>query len=224
MSEEKRIAMLLAGSGYLDGSEINEAVMCHLATKLKGARVDFFSLNEDQSSCVNHCNEENHASKRNVLEESARIVRGAVAPIQELKHENYSGLVIPGGFGVAKNFCNFAEKGAQAEINIHVENCIASFISEHKAIMAVCIAPALVGMVAAKQKIPLMMTLGNASNDASKNLKSLGHSIVDCSAGECVSDPRHPIITTPAFMHDISIEEAWLGILKATEKFFQAMG
>jgi enhancing lycopene biosynthesis protein 2 len=49
--------------------------------------------------------------KRNVLLESARIARGNVKPLTELKASDYDALVVPGGFGVAKNLSDYAFKG-----------------------------------------------------------------------------------------------------------------
>ena len=42
--------------------------------------------------------------------ESARIARGAPKPLSELKAEDVDALVVPGGFGAAKNLCDFGFK------------------------------------------------------------------------------------------------------------------
>jgi enhancing lycopene biosynthesis protein 2 len=46
-----------------------------------------------------------------VLEESARISRGNCKDLKELKAKDFDALIIPGGFGVAKNLSDFAFKG-----------------------------------------------------------------------------------------------------------------
>ena len=38
-----------------------------------------------------------------MLIESARIARGAISPLSELKEEEHSAVILPGGFGAAKN-------------------------------------------------------------------------------------------------------------------------
>ena len=42
--------------------------------------------------------------------ESARIARGQVSPLTELTAEGVDALVIPGGFGAAKNLSDFGFK------------------------------------------------------------------------------------------------------------------
>ena len=219
--KDKKVAVLVSGCGYLDGAEINETVFTLLSLKLKGWETECFGVDQPIDQPMNHLNEEvlSAASARNSLEEAARICRGRIRPMAELNPENFIGLAIPGGFGVAKNFCNFATKGAQATLNPEVERVLDSFLSDIKPILAVCIAPALVGLVAAKKNIPLLMTLGSSSNDAALQAKSMGHSIVEAGASDCVIDPRQRIVSTPAFMCEIDMQEAWPGIQKSAEAF-----
>lgn len=40
---------------------------------------------------------------RNVLQESARIARGNIKSLEHLKAADFHALIIPGGFGAAKN-------------------------------------------------------------------------------------------------------------------------
>ena len=51
------------------------------------------------------------------MEESARIARGAVSDLDTLDHSNFDALFIPGGFGAAKNLCDFGFKGAEMEVD-----------------------------------------------------------------------------------------------------------
>ena len=62
-----------------------------------------------------------------MLSESARIARGAVSDISNLKTNNYAALFVPGGFGVAKNLSNFAFEGHRCTVNRQVEEVIRSF-------------------------------------------------------------------------------------------------
>ena len=45
-----------------------------------------------------------------MLIESARIARGSVSPLTELKSTDVSAVVFPGGFGAAKNLSDFGFK------------------------------------------------------------------------------------------------------------------
>lgn len=48
---------------------------------------------------------------RNVLTESARIARGKITDLAQLRAANHDAAIFPGGFGAAKNLCVF-ELGA----------------------------------------------------------------------------------------------------------------
>lgn len=218
--KDNKIAVLIAGCGYLDGAEINESIFTLLSLKLKGWKTECFSVDKTQADVINHLSgKPGPESERNCLEEAARICRGQVRSVAELNPDNYVGLAIPGGFGVAKNFCDFATKGADASVEPEVERVINSFLTTMKPILAVCIAPALVSLVAAKKGMPLLITLGSSSGDAAKQAKALGHSLVEAGPGDCVIDPRQKIVSTPAFMCDIDMAEAWPGIQKSVEAF-----
>ena len=127
----KKIGVLLSGCGYLDGAEIREAVLTLLALDKDGVEVSIFAPNEGQHHVVNHLEaDESKNEKRNTFIEAARIARGQITPLENVKSDELDGLVIPGGYGVAKNLCEFAFKGHQATTNEKVKNLINSpFIS-----------------------------------------------------------------------------------------------
>ena len=58
-------------------------------------------------------------TNRNVLQESARIARGNVKPITELKAADFDAVIVPGGFGAAKNLCDWAVKGIYMHTHTH---------------------------------------------------------------------------------------------------------
>lgn len=51
------------------------------------------------------------ALSRNVLAESARIARGKITNLAQLKAANHDAAIFPGGFGAAKNLCVSKCKG-----------------------------------------------------------------------------------------------------------------
>ena len=65
---------------------------------------------------MNHTNGEEQTQERNVLVESARIARGNVKNMQELKSGDFDALFVPGGFGAAKNLSDFGFKGGDMEV------------------------------------------------------------------------------------------------------------
>jgi len=217
---QKKVAFLVSGCGYLDGAEINEVVMAHLALKLKGFEVVAFSIEKTCLTHINHKTSQSLEGSVSMLEQSARIFRGEVKDLLEdrLALEEYSALVIPGGFGVAKNFCDFALKGTDAFIDPLIFETISLFQEAKKPILALCIAPALLGLVAHKQNKKLKMTLGSSDNEASLAMHSLGHEMSLVKVDDFCFDADHLIISTPAYMEEASLEEIWPGIQKSVEK------
>src|SRR5690606_32309859 len=98
-----------------------------------------------QRDVVNSLTMETTANEsRNMLVEAARIARGAIRPLSDLKVGDFAGLIIPGGFGVAKNLCTFAFEGSQGSVNSEFKSIVEHFHAAKKPIGAVCIAPAAI--------------------------------------------------------------------------------
>ncbi|MCP4367498.1 MAG: isoprenoid biosynthesis glyoxalase ElbB, partial [Deltaproteobacteria bacterium] len=106
-----KIGVLLSGCGVNDGSEIHEAVIAMLTLDRAGAETVCMAPDMDQLDVVNHLTGEATGEKRNVLVESARIARGNIKDINNVHVTDIDGLIIPGGFGAAKNLSDFAVKG-----------------------------------------------------------------------------------------------------------------
>lgn len=106
------------------GSEVTEVVS--LMIHLNKMFVDFecFVPNEEQLHVVNHNTGEVTQEKRNALVEAARITRGKVRDIKELKGEDFQAVLIPGGFGVAKNLSDYASNGGSFSVHAEVERII----------------------------------------------------------------------------------------------------
>lgn len=128
----KKIAVILSGSGVFDGAEIHETVLALLAIEQEGASWHCFAPNIDQYHVINHLTGKETTETRNVLIEAARIARGNIEDIVHLKPIEYDALLLPGGFGVAKNLSNFAIKGEKYEINPDVKS-LPSFCPRRKA-------------------------------------------------------------------------------------------
>ena len=202
--------MLLSGCGFKDGSEIHEATLAYLAIAKKGFEVDFFSLCEDQSQSFNHRTATKLKEVRNIADESARIARGKIQEIKNCRVEDFDALVIPGGFGVALNFCSFANDGEKMVVHPDVENIIFNFYTAKKCIAAICIAPILLAKVLGEKGIKI--TLG-ATCDASAIVEKWGAKHITCEKGGFVKDMNYKIYTTPAYMYgESTIDQVNLGI------------
>jgi enhancing lycopene biosynthesis protein 2 len=205
----KKVAVLLAGNGVYDGAEINEAILTLLHIAKNGATYQCFAPDIEQLHTINHLTGEEMSEKRNVLVEAARIARGDIKALNHLNSDQFDALIVPGGFGAAKNLCDFAVKGAQATINNDVLNACKKFANANKPAGYMCIAPALIPFIYDDAKI----TIGN-DKDTAAALTKLGATHLNCDVDDVVIDHHNKIVTTPAYMLAQSIVEADAGIEK----------
>ena len=213
MSERPQIAIVLAGCGVFDGSEIHEAVLTMLAIDQQGAEYQCFAPNTWQARTIDHFT--GHATaiagdedNRNVLAESARIARGQIKDLQEFKAKDFDAIIFPGGFGAALNLSDFAVKGADCEINHEVRRTLEESYDEGIVIGAMCIAPTVIARVLGKHHIKL--TIGNDTKVAA-GLKKMGAEHENKAATEVCVDEEHKIVTTPCYMLAKSIKEVAAG-------------
>lgn len=209
---KKRIGVVLSGCGVYDGSEIHEAVFTLLAIDRCGAEAVCMAPNSDFPE-VNHLTGTPTGSNRNALMESARIARGKIRCLREVKAVDLDAIVFPGGFGAAKNLCNFAEKGAKAEIHPEVARLLREMATAKKPICAICIAPTLVAAALGKEYAP-KVTIGKDAGTAAA-INATGSSHQECPVTEFIVDKKNRIISTPAYMLAERISEAAEGIDRA---------
>jgi enhancing lycopene biosynthesis protein 2 len=204
-----KIAIILAGCGRMDGSEIHESVLTLLSIKQNHADYQCFSLNLPQEHVSNHLSNATVQNEtRNMLVESARIARGDVKPLEELNVNDFDALIIPGGDGVAHNLFDFALKGKDYSVNQLVKQKCLEFTNALKPIGFICIAPAMIpGIYGAGVEL----TIGN-NPQVSETLESLGAICFNCMVDEIHVDKKHKIVTTPAYMLAKHVGEAYLGI------------
>lgn len=214
MAKTLKVAVLLAGCGHLDGAEVRESVLALLALDQLGAEAQCIAPNSDQYHVVDHVTGRPMTGvRRNILEEASRIARlGKCLDLAAARAEDYDALVMPGGYGVAKNHCNFAVRGAEAEVRPDVAAFIRAFFDAGKPVGAICIAPALVALTLSG-RASADLTLGNDA-DCAAAMGVLGqhHKATD-SARDIVIDEAHKLITTPAYMFDDArVSDVWVGI------------
>ena len=206
----KKIAVILAGCGVYDGAEINEAVLTLLHIAKAGASYQCFAPDIEQLHTINHLNGEEMTSNRNVLVEAARITRGEIKALSCLDVNDFDALIVPGGFGAAKNLCDFAIKGAQAQLNTEMLRVGKAFADANKAAGYMCIAPAMIPLIYGNG---VKATIGNDA-DTANALESLGAHHVECAVDEIIIDEQHKLVSTPAYMLAQSILDADTGVEK----------
>lgn len=212
---KKKIGVVLSGCGVRDGSEIHEAVLTLLAIDKSGAEAVCMAPDMEFSE-VNHLTSRETGRKRNALEESARIARGDIRDIKDMQAGEIDALIFPGGFGAAKNLCDFAGKGAAARVQPDVARLLKEMAAAGKPIGAICIAPALVAATLGKEYAP-ELTIGNDSATAAE-IGLTGSRHVECPVSGFVVDKKHKIVSTPAYMLAKSISEAAEGIEKLVKE------
>lgn len=208
----KKIGVILSGCGVRDGSEIHEAVLTLLAIDRNGAKAICLAPDMELNE-VNHLLMEETGAKRNVLVEAARIARGEISDIKEVTVSELDALVLPGGFGAAKNLCNFASQGAQGSVQPDVLKLVREMAAAKKPICAICIAPTVLALALGKDLSP-QLTIGTDQGTA-QAIAATGSRHVECAVHDCVIDRDHRIVTTPAYMLAGRISEAAEGIDKA---------
>ncbi len=196
----KKFAVVLSGSGVYDGAEIHEATLSMYAIAKQGASYDVFAPDVEQHHVINHLNGEEMNEKRNVLVEAARIARGVIKPLDKFDPADYDALLLPGGFGAAKNLSTFAFEGPDCSVQHDVERAIKGMHAAEKPIAALCIAPVLLAKVLGEVKITIGQDEGTA--DA---VKSLGATHEKTDHGEVLIDAKNKLFTTPCYMLDANI-------------------
>ena len=215
---KKKIGVVLSGCGVYDGTEIHESVIILLAIDRAGAEAVCMAPNIEQMHVINHLTgEEIPGEQRNVLIEAARIARGDIKDISQVKADDLDALIFPGGFGAAKNLCTMAVKGEDAEVNPEVSRLVRDFQARQKPQAAVCIAPAMYAKIFEGESASPTLTIGN-DKDWSEKIKNLGSKHQDCAVGGIVMDKENKIITSPAYMLGQSISEVAEGIEKTVEE------
>ncbi|WP_283131569.1 isoprenoid biosynthesis glyoxalase ElbB [Enterovibrio norvegicus] len=213
----KNIAVILSGCGVFDGTEIHEAVLSLLAIEQAGAKWHCFAPDIEKHHVLNHQTGEENGAPRNVLEESARIARGDVRPLSALDIREFDALLLPGGFGVAKNLCDFAVNGTAMTVQEDVLAACKAFAEAEKPAGYLCISPILIPAIygpGAKG------TIGNDPETAAA-FNAMGGEHIQCPVDDFVLDQSRRVLSTPAYMLASSVSEAASGINKLVAKLVE---
>ncbi len=223
-----KIGVLLSGCGVYDGAEIQETVFALLAIEELGAEAVCLSVNKNQHHVVNHLTGEEMPESRNMLVEAARIARGAVHDLSRFDVSTLDALVIPGGFGSAKNFTTWAFEGPNGSILPEIKELIQQCISDKKPIAALCVSPVIVALALNQSDLHATMTLGTDKekspyeiNVFSNGLAQTGVKVEMKTIREIAVDEKLKIVSAPCYMMDASIVEIRTNIQQAMQALIQ---
>ena len=209
-----KIGVLLSGCGVYDGAEIQEAVLTLLAIEEIDAEAICISIDKEQYHVVNHLNGQEMDESRNMLIESARIARGNIQDINNIDPADIDALVIPGGFGSAKNFTKWAFSGPEGDILPEVKLLLVNMINIGKPIAALCVSPVVMAKALEGSSINPNLTIGSKNDPSpydieefSKGLQSVGMRTENKSVKEILVDRNNKIITAPCYMMEANIVE-----------------
>ena len=223
----KKIAVILSGSGVYDGSEIQEAVFTLLAIAENGGKYFCFAPDVNQHHVINHLTGEEMNETRNTLVEAARIARGEIKNLKEFNAKDFDGLVIPGGFGAAKNLTKWAFNGPKGEIHPEVKRAINEMVLNNKPVCGLCMGPTVIAKALEDAKIKADLTVGTTAEKSpydiqaiSDGMNSIGATAVMKTVKEVAVDKKNKIVTAPCYMMEAGITEVHHNIQQAVNELF----
>lgn len=226
-----KIGVLLSGNGVYDGSEIHESVFTLLAIDENKGQAVCFAPNVNQHHVVNHVSGDEMNETRNALVEAARIARGEISDLAQVKASELDGLVIPGGFGAAKNLTTWAFNGPDGEINAEVKRIINEFVQAKKPIVGLCMGPTVIAKALENAGLSQQLTVGSTAEKSpyeieaiSKGMEKVGAVAQMKTVREIAVDAENRIITAPCYMMEASISEVRANIKQAIDQLFKMLG
>lgn len=202
-----RIAVILSGCGHQDGAEIHESTLTLWAIHKHGADYHCFAPDIAQHHVLNHMNGSEMDQTRNVLVESSRIARGNISGLDSFKAEDFDALIMPGGFGAAKNLSDYAFRGADCQVLDDLEKAVLAMHKAGKPIGALCISPALIARMLPKTRL----TIGGDAETIA-NIEKMGAVHAATQETEIVIDTDNKVITTPCYMLDSRVDKIGEGV------------
>jgi enhancing lycopene biosynthesis protein 2 len=208
---QKRVGVVLSGCGFMDGAEIHESVVTLLALDRAGAAVKVLAPDVQQADVVDHRAGKPASERRNVMVEAARIARGEIESLARVRAGDFDTVILPGGFGAAKNLSTFAAAGKTMKVDPDLERLLREVHAQKKPLGFICIAPVIAARLFGEQHPRL--TIGNDAETA-KAIEAMGAVHVACKVEDIVVDETHRIVTTPAYMLGPTIAPVAAGIEK----------
>lgn len=207
----KEICIVLAGCGFMDGSDVREAVLISYFLEEKGYRAVFAAPSGTQKEVMDHKTQKVLSQSREVLNESARL-NGEITELNEIKGDKILALILPGGEGIVKHLTELDQESNLFKVESQTKKIIREMFRRKKPIGG-C---GLASLVIARSlndilESPLTLTTGNDARVIQK-LENLGINHVIAKPTEAVIDEEHRIITTTGYLGKNRIKDFALGI------------
>lgn len=212
-----KVGVILSGCGIQDGTEISEAVLTMLYLEKAQAEMIYMAPDIKQANVINHYkSDQKSAEERNVIVESARITRGKIKDIKEIKSKDLDILIVVGGLGAGMNLSDLFSKGADFKVNPDLEKLINEMYDSKKTMGFMCVTPVILSKILGKYGIKV--TIGKNEGDFVKMISSFGAKHIECTVDNIVIDEKNKIVTTPAFMIGPSTSDVAAGIEKLVKQ------
>lgn len=219
-----KIGVLLHGSGVYDGTEIHEAVLTLLAIREAGHSYVCLAPNVEQHHVIDHTKGEEMKETRNVLIESARIARGEVEALTVEHANTIDALVMPGGFGTAKNITKWAFSGPEGAIDPLVRDFLLAVVKAKKPVAALCMSPTTLAKALQDSGINATLSVGSTDEGSpyeidaiSQGVNSVGMTAEMKTVREVSVDEANKIVCAPCYMMNADILDVRKNIQQAVE-------
>jgi enhancing lycopene biosynthesis protein 2 len=167
---------------------------------------------------------------RNVLIESARIARGDIKDIKVISSDNIDALIIPGGFGAAKNLTKWAFQGPDGDILPDVKRIINEMVQSGKPVCGLCVGPTVIAKALEGSGIKASLTVGSTEAPSpyeidaiSAGMEKAGATAVMKDVTEISIDEENKIISAPCYMMEATISQIRHNIKMAVGKTIEIM-
>lgn len=226
----KKIGVLLSGNGVYDGSEIHESVFTLLSIAENGGQYVCVAPNMDQHHVVDHTTGNEMEQTRNVLTEAARIARGDISDLATISADDLDALVLPGGFGAAKNLTKWAFSGPDGEIHPEVKRIIAEMVIAKKPVVGLCMAPTVIAKAMENSGVEVRLTVGTDQEPSPYEIEAISQGMEKTGAvaemktkNEVLVDVQNKIISAPCYMMEASIVDVRSNTKQAIDELFKLL-
>ncbi len=197
-----RFAVVLSGCGVYDGAEIHEATLTLLAISRGGHVAQCYAPDIAQHHVINHLTGDEMPETRNVLIEAARIARGKIKDLAGFSADDADILIMPGGFGAAKNLSNFAVDGADCTVDDAVAAAVRAMVAAEKPVGALCIAPVILAKLFGAGELTIGQDAGVAGA-----IEAMGARHTPTGHAEVVIDQTRKLVTSPCYMLEATVAQ-----------------
>lgn len=207
----KEICVILAGCGFLDGSDIRESVLISYFLEEKGYKAIFTTPDISQKEVIDHKTQELISQKREISSECARI-NGEIRETKEIKGEKIEALILPGGEGIIKNLTELDKEGSLYRVESQIKKLVREIFRRKKPIGGCGLASLVIaGSLNNIVDSPLTLTAGNDAR-VIQQLENMGINHIIAKPSEAVIDEEHKIVTTTGYLNKNRIKDFALGI------------